>query len=75
MSAVAFGVAGDQYVGTNTPFSHTPQCCQPSSQTCGWPLAQDGSTGFGGAQAGGVPSLGPAGGAAGGGFQPAGAAG
>lgn len=25
----------DQYVGMNTPFIQTPQCCQPWSHTCG----------------------------------------
>ena len=41
----------------NTPFIHTPQCCQPSSQTCGLPAAQAGGTGIGGAHAGGSPVL------------------
>lgn len=56
-----------QKVGTKTPFIHTPQWFQPASHTCLLPSAQDGSTGFGGAQAGALTGRGPAGGAGGGG--------
>jgi hypothetical protein len=51
-----------QNVGTNVPFTQTPQWFHPASQTWGLPIDHAGSAGFGGAHAGGAVTVGPGGG-------------